>query len=138
MRKHLLSGMLFCLLTPAYAQTEDVVRLVETYGAAWNEPAPDKRMELLRQVWTEDSVYMDPNTRVQGARALSDYIGDFQTQMGHARLVLEGPVQSHHDRARFAWKVVGTDGSVKLQGVDFGELRDGRFIAEIVGFFADQ
>jgi hypothetical protein len=46
-------------------------------------------------------------------------------------------IDSHHDQLRFAWQVVGPDGSVPVAGIDVGVLApDGR-LERITGFFGE-
>lgn len=41
----------------------------------------------------------------------------------------------HHDKLRFAWKWVADDGTVSMEGMDFGELTQDNRLRRIVGFF---
>jgi len=44
-------------------------------------------------------------------------------------------VDEHDGYLRFAWKMVGPDGAVVMEGVDFGSLDGDGKLKSIVGFF---
>lgn len=108
--------------------------LVALYIAAWNEPAPQVRRQLLEEVWTEDGQYTDRLVHAEGRTNLDTVIADFLTQFSGTCFSLFGSVDHHHQFVRFAWQLKLSDGST-LNGIDFGERAlDGRF-CRIVGFF---
>jgi hypothetical protein len=49
-------------------------------------------------------------------------------------IVMTSNVDVHHDVLRFTWKRILADGSSRPEGIDFGELADGK-IQRIIGFF---
>ena len=111
-----------------------VDEVVTAYGAAWNEPDPQARRELLLQAWTDEGIYTDPTASADGRDALIEHISGFQAAMpGHTIETTSG-IDAHGDFFRFAWQMRhGTE--VALEGMDFGVLAaDGR-ISRIVGFF---
>jgi hypothetical protein len=109
--------------------------VVAAYGAAWNEPDEARRRRLLEASWAVDGVYTDPTAHVEGRDALLAHIAAFQRQMPGARIRATSGVDAHHGRLRFTWAMDGADGSLVVEGIDFGELApDGR-LGRIVGFF---
>lgn len=109
--------------------------MVEAYGNAWNEPDEAQRRALLEKSWADDAVYCDPTAKVEGRDALLAHIAGFQQQFAGARIETRSGVDEHGDNFRFAWAMVGDDGGVMMEGVDFGRTAaDGR-IASITGFF---
>lgn len=114
------------------ASVEDTV---QAYGAAWNEPEEAARRKLLEAAWSDDGAYTDPQSNVQGRDALVALIGGFQKQMPGARIELASGVDQHHDRLRFAWKLVGPNEATMVEGIDYGELAEDGRLSKIVGFW---
>jgi hypothetical protein len=108
---------------------------VATYAAAWNEGDEGRRRRLLEAAWADDGIYSDPTAHVVGREALVGHITGFRAQMPGARLTGTSGIDEHHGRLRFTWAMHAADGSLVVEGVDFGELApDGR-LRRIVGFF---
>ncbi len=113
----------------------EVTKVVGAYGAAWNEPDEASRRKLLEAAWSDDGVYCDPTAEVVGREALVAHIAGFHGQFAGGRIDLTSGVDEHDGWLRFAWTVVGADGSTLMDGFDIGQLApDGR-LARIVGFF---
>ena len=109
--------------------------VVSAYGAAWNEQDEAARRKLLEQAWADDGVYCDPTATVDGRDALVAHIGGFQTMLPGARIETSSGVDEHDGWLRFAWTMIGADGTPAMEGLDVGELGpDGR-LRRIVGFF---
>jgi hypothetical protein len=108
---------------------------VAAYASAWEEADHAKRLGILETCWASDGVYLDPSGRAEGREALSNLIGGFQQTFAGHRIVLASGADEHDDYLRFAWTISGPDGSVVMEGVDFGQLdADGR-LKLICGFF---
>jgi hypothetical protein len=89
----------------------------------------------LPQAWADDGVYCDPTATVDGRDALVAHIGGFQAQLPGARIETSSGVDEHDGWLRFAWTMIGADGTPAMEGFDVGELGpDGR-LRRIVGFF---
>ncbi|MBV8594442.1 MAG: lipocalin-like domain-containing protein [Caulobacteraceae bacterium] len=114
-------------LTPAEA--------VAGQCAAWNTTDRIERDHLLHHVFAPDGVYSDPTpTHAAGPAALSDEIANFQRRNPGARFRCGAP-QGHHGASRVSWLLLGTDGTVRTEGMDFYEFaRDDR-IHRVTGFF---
>jgi hypothetical protein len=112
-----------------------VDEIVAAYSAAWNEQDEGARRSLLERSWTDDGVYCDPAARAEGRAALVDHIGRFHARMPGNRIELSSGVDEHDGLLRFAWRMLGRDGAVALDGMDFGELGDDGRLERIVGFF---
>ncbi|MGY1639942.1 nuclear transport factor 2 family protein [Geodermatophilus sp. SYSU D00703] len=108
---------------------------VERYAAAWGETDAAARRTLLESCWAEDGVYCDPLNRVEGRDALSAMIGSFHDGNPGARIDVVSGVDQHDGYLRFAWRMSAPDGSVALEGIDFGELDGAGALRRIVGFF---
>ena len=109
--------------------------ILQAYGDAWCETDSDKRRTLLDIAWADDGLYQDPSGEARGRESLGTHIGEVHRSFPGARIELTSGVDGHHDRIRFAWRMIAADGSVPVQGVDFGRVGpDGR-LTEIIGFF---
>jgi hypothetical protein len=109
--------------------------LITTYCAAWGEPDPGRRAQMLKEVWTEDGTYTDPTAHVAGRRELVEHIGNVLARYPGGRVVRTSVLDTHHDLVRFTWKMVLADGRSLPEGIDFGELSGERKLRRIVGFF---
>ncbi len=111
-------------------------RLVGDYCAAWSEPDPARRREILSRAWADDGAYTDPTVHAAGREELVAHIGRALAQYPPgARVERTSSVDAHHGVLRFAWHMVLPDGTALPEGIDFGELApDGR-LSRIVGFF---
>jgi len=94
--------------------------LAQRYIDTWNEADPSARRAAVDQLYTEDARYIDPLAVAEGPEAIASMIGAVQQQFPDFRFRLAGPVDGHHDQARFGWElgpagspapIVGFDGS---------------------------
>ncbi|MGE4426552.1 MAG: nuclear transport factor 2 family protein [Solirubrobacteraceae bacterium] len=113
--------------------TLDATTLVQDYLAGWNETDPTRRRDLIARTWTDDAEYVDPLAAVDGHAGIDLVIAGAQEQFpGHRFVLADGP-ETHHDRVRFRWHLVGQDGPVAA-GLDVGVVaRDGR-LRSVTGF----
>jgi hypothetical protein len=115
--------------------TTDTARIVDAYFAMWNEEDETARAALIETAWTADARYLDPLLEADGADGLSTMV---ETVHGHYpghRFRRTSGVDVHHDQARFAWELVGPDGSVTVAGLDVAELASDGRLRRITGFF---
>ena len=111
----------------------DITTTIDNYIAAWNEPAPDRRRELVAGTWAEDGTYLDPLMAGEGADGIAAMIGAAQQQFpGHRFELTMGP-DAHNGHVRFAWKLVGEAGPVAA-GVDFATVADDGRLRAVTGF----
>ena len=115
----------------------DLQQVLTSYGAAWNETDPSRRLTLLQHSWSDGGQYMDPAGMAQGREQLAGYIGEFQARMPGARIELTSGASEHNSRIYFRWRLVTADGNTAIDGVDFGTLSDDGRLREIVGFFGE-
>jgi hypothetical protein len=109
--------------------------VVDRYARAWLETDPTARRALLDECWAVDGVYCDPLGRVTGRDGLADHIAGFQAGQPGARLEVVTGVDEHDGYVRFGWRLRAPDGSVALEGTDFGELDGDGVLRRIIGFF---
>lgn len=112
----------------------DPAEVVSIYGASWNEPDAQRRVELLEQAWAPGGVYLDPSAKAEGRDALAAHISGFRSMMPGHSIDIRSGVDLHGNVFRFAWVMRNAAGDV-LEGMDYGELADDGRIARIVGFF---
>ncbi|MFD0360896.1 nuclear transport factor 2 family protein [Nocardia sp. GCM10030253] len=108
---------------------------VARYFAAWNATDADVRAKAVADAWTEDGFYTDPLADVSGHDAVAAAIGGVHEQFPGFEFRQTGPVDGHHDTARFSWELVSVaDGSAPVAGSDVITLApDGRIIS-VFGF----
>ena len=117
--------------------TTDLTDTVDTYLAAWNEPDPGRRAGLIERVWAAGGRLLDPPLAAKGHAGISGMADALHTHYPGHRFRRASGIDTHHDQLRFAWELVGPDGTVALAGLDVGEVgADGR-LARITGFFGD-
>ena len=101
---------------------------VADWLAAWNEPDPARRAELLGRCLADGGRFRDPTTAVDGAGQLAEHIGMVQRLTGGARLVGRGAPEPCHGLVRFGWAAVGPGEVVLATGSNVaGTDLDGRF-----------
>ena len=117
----------------------DFTKLAEQYIATWNETDPSARRALIDEVWAADGRYTDPLADVAGRDQIDAVIAAAQAQFEGMTFRLAGPVDAHHDQARFTWEL-GTfppgsaGGTALVVGFDVAKLdADGR-LALVLGF----
>lgn len=111
----------------------DLRNLAERYLAAWNETDPAARRKLVEETWTPDGRYVDPLVEARGHDQFDAALAAVQDRF--AGLVFRlGPVDAHHDVARFTWELGPAGGESLVVGFDvMTAAEDGR-IATVVGF----
>jgi hypothetical protein len=112
----------------------DATSLVEQYIRVWNETDQLRRRALIEQVFTGDVVYTDPLASVRGHDALDQLIAAAQSQFAGLQFSLDGPVDAHHDQARFRWNLASAQAQEPLVvGFDVAVLERDR-IQSVYGF----
>src|ERR671932_349135 len=111
----------------------DITTVIDGYIDMWNETDANRRRELAGAVFTEDAAYLDPVMSGDGQDGIAEMVAGAQSQFpGHRFELTQGP-DAHHDRVRFAWRLVGTDGPVAA-GVDFALVADDGRLRAVTGF----
>jgi SnoaL-like domain len=115
----------------------DLSTTIDTYLEAYCETDAARRDELVARAWAENGELIDPPLDASGRSAISA-LADVVDQHypGHTFRRTSG-IDAHHDRARYAWELVGADGTVAVTGVDTVELDDDGQLVRVVGFFGD-
>jgi hypothetical protein len=117
-------------------QSDARIELIDRYCAVWNEPSPDRRAELLAQVWAHDATYTDPSVHASTSGELLAHIEQVRARRPGSMVVRTSAIDFHHAIARFSWHVVQADGAALPDGLDVAEFSsDSKRIKRIVGFF---
>jgi hypothetical protein len=107
--------------------------LVERYISAWNETDEGRRRTIIEGLYASDADYTDPLGTSVGWEAIDRTIAGAQEQFAGLRFSVAGPVDAHHDVARFTWHL-GPDGAEPLViGFDVAVIEDGR-LRRVHGF----
>jgi SnoaL-like domain len=107
--------------------------IIGRYIESWNETDGDRRRALIDQLYTEDAGYTDPLAAVRGRAAIDGLVAGAQEQFGGLRFSLAGPVDAHHDTARFTWHLGAPGAEPVVIGFDVAVTEDGR-LREVYGF----
>ncbi|HMM41461.1 MAG TPA: nuclear transport factor 2 family protein [Thermomicrobiales bacterium] len=115
---------------------QDTGTIVERYFAVWNEPDAGKRRALITTTWSEDADYRDPRLAGDGHDGIDAMVAMVHEYYPGYRFEQVGPIDSHNDRLRFAWRLNGPDGGPPaFSGTDFGVLGEDGRLRSITGFF---
>ena len=114
--------------------TIELTTIVDTHLAAYGEPDPVRRSELIARVWATDGALVDPPLDARGHGAISDMCAAVQAHVpGHPFRRTSG-VDAHHDVARYEWELVDAEGSCALTGLDVATVgADGKLVL-VTGF----
>jgi SnoaL-like domain len=109
--------------------------LAERYIAAWNETDPVVRQRAVADLYAEDARYTDPLVDAAGRDAIAATIGAVQQQFPGFVFRLTGPVDAHHDQARFSWEL-GPAGAPEapIAGFDVAVRDDEGRLRNVHGF----
>jgi hypothetical protein len=114
--------------------TSDVNRVIDDYIAIWNETDPMRRRDMIARTWTADATYVDPLVAVEGREALDATIAAVQAQFPDFAFRLAGPVDAHHNLARFGWELAPGDDEAIVVGFDVAVLADDGRLRQVHGF----
>ena len=108
--------------------------LIDRYLACWNETNSAARRELMAKTWADDAQYIDPLVDARGHDAIDAAIAGVQQQFPAHVFTLTGPVDTHHDVARFSWRLDRDGDGPLVIGFDVATAgTDGR-LARVVDF----
>ena len=112
----------------------DFQNIAERYIDTWNERDPAARRRALAELWTDDGTYVDPLVVAQGRDAIDATIGAAQAQFPGFTFALAGPVDAHHDQARFTWTLGQPGGEPLVVGFDVAVTDGGGKLRSVFGF----
>ena len=103
---------------------------------AINEREPARRRSLIEQAFTPDCAYTDPDDEVRGHDALDALFERLQRQAPpELRFSLPGPVDAHHQQARFTWRYGIPGGAAPLASGSDVAVFHGSRIHRLYAFF---
>lgn len=108
--------------------------LAVRYLDTWNETDPDARRKAIGQLWAADGRYTDPMAVAAGHDAIDATIAAVQSQFGGLVFSLGGPVDAHHNIARFTWNLGPEGGEALVVGFDVVVLDEDGRISAVLGF----
>lgn len=108
--------------------------LAQRYIDTWNETDPSARRAAVDQLYTEDASYVDPLAEAQGRDAIANMIGAVQQQFPGFVFWLAGPVDGHHNQARFGWELGPAGAEAPIVGFDVAVTDDAGRIQAVLGF----
>jgi hypothetical protein len=105
-----------------------MVKQIDDYFAAWNEPEAARRRALLESSVTPEVELVHPTWgRSQGIDALLAGIVQYRSALPGAIVVLTTGLDSHNHLVRYGWQIVDPEGRRVMAGMDVVELAgDGR------------
>ena len=104
--------------------------LVAQYLETWNETDPAARRKAIDGLWAPDGVYTDPIATAEGRDQIDATIAAVQGQFPGLAFTLAGPVDAHHNTARFTWNL----GDELVVGFDVLVLDADGQISKVYGF----
>jgi hypothetical protein len=111
----------------------DFQQVAEHYVAVWNATGSERR-ELIEMLCADGVRYTDPLGDVTGPDALDATISAVQTQFPGFQFVLSGPVDAHHDQARFSWELGPAGDPAPIAGFDVVTTDEAGRITRVLGF----
>lgn len=116
----------------------DFTDLAQRYLDIWNETDPSSRRTAIEALWSSDARYTDPMADAQGRDAIDATIAAVQRQFPGFVFRLAGPVDAHHNQARFGWELrpaeAGPGAEAPVVGFDVAVAdADGR-LSTVLGF----
>lgn len=112
---------------------DDVTQVIERYLASFNETDATRRRELLGTLYSTDSTYTDPHVDLRGPEEIEGFVAQTQERFPGYTFSLGGPVDAHHNQARFQWHAGPDDAPDQFVGFDV-IVTDGDRIRNVYGF----
>ena len=108
--------------------------IVTRYFECWNETDSAARRALIDGTWSTDARYTDPLAEVSGRDAIDATIAAVQRQFPGYIFTLAGPVDEHHQQARFTWGLGPEGAEPVVIGFDVAVTDDSGQIRAVLGF----
>jgi len=112
----------------------DFDTIASRYIATWNEADPEARRRAIDELWAEDGRYVDPLAVAEGRAAIDATIGAVQAQFPGFVFQLAGPVDGHHEQARFTWELGQPGADPLVVGFDVAVLDAQGQLQTVLGF----
>jgi hypothetical protein len=109
--------------------------IAQRYIDAWNQTDPTARRAAVDELYTGDARYIDPLAVAEGKEAITATIGAVQQQFPGFEFRLAGPVDGHHNQARFGWELGSAGEPAPIVGFDVAVTDNEGRIQTVLGFF---
>lgn len=111
----------------------DLNDLATRYLDIWNTTDPATRRREIGALFADDARYVDPLVAVEGHAAIDETVAAVQSQFPGLEFRL-GPVDSHHNQARFTWELGPAGGEALVVGFDVAVADDEGRLRQVYGF----
>ena len=108
--------------------------IVQRYIASWNETDPERRRKLVGELWADQASYIDPLAAAHGQDEIDAVIAAAQAQFPGFVFTLNGPVDAHHQQARFTWDLGPADAEPVASGFDVAVMTEDGRLRIVLGF----
>jgi hypothetical protein len=103
--------------------------------SAWNTRDENLLVEIVQASLSPDLEFCDPHNDIRGHNAFIAMVKAFWAQHGDCEISQASNVDSHHDRARYAWAITWPDGR-RFEGFDAVTLNlSTKKVTRVDGFF---
>jgi hypothetical protein len=115
---------------------QDLAAVVHRYDEVWAERDVARRRAILAEIWTDETIYMDPDVPVGvvGPDALVDLIEASYEQYPGLSITATSEVTVLGDRAWYRWRQTDDSGE-SMEGTDFIEFDAEGRIQRLTGFY---
>jgi hypothetical protein len=108
--------------------------IAQRYIAAWNERDPAARRAAVEELFSPGARYTDPLVVAEDREAIAATIAEVQSRFPGFTFSPAGPVDGHHDQARFGWELGPAGGEAPIVGFDVVLLDADDRITSVLGF----
>jgi SnoaL-like domain len=108
--------------------------MAKRYIDTWNQTDPAVRRAAIDQLYSEDARYVDPVVLAEGRDAIDATIAAVQAQFPGFVFRLAGPVDGHHDQARFGWELGPVGEPAPIVGFDVAVTDSAGRVKTVLGF----
>jgi len=112
----------------------DFEALAQRYIDTWNTADPAARRQAVEDLWAPDAVYVDPMADARGHDAIDATIAAVQAQFPDFVFRLAGPVDAHHQQARFGWELGPRGADAPVVGFDVAVVDGHGRLRSVLGF----
>lgn len=112
----------------------DAMAAVARYLDAWNERDAAARRAIIDEIWAPGGTYTDPLAEVAGRDGIDAAIAAVQAQFPEFVFRPGGPVDAHHELARFTWELGPEGGEALVVGFDVALFDGEGRIHAVLGF----
>lgn len=93
----------------------------------FNERDPQRRIEAIRELYTEDAVLYEPHAAISGQAAISDAVTKLLSSLPpHFRFSSASPADGHHNVGCLKWRSGPSHGPAAVTGMDIAYFEQGR------------